>query len=149
MQTDSPAEALYRALLESWNHRDPKRFAGQFAPDGSMVGFDGSGISSATSIEEHLASIFDDHEPARYVAVVREVRPLGSSAVLLRAEAGMVPPGEQDLMPERNTVHALVAVEVEGEWRAAHFHSTPAAFDGRPEAVDALTAELRGQLPPA
>jgi uncharacterized protein (TIGR02246 family) len=140
-------EALYRAILGAWNQRSAARFSGCFAADGSMVGFDGSGIEGAASIAEHLGAIFADHDPARYVAVVREVRSLGAEATILRAVAGMVPPGATEPEPELNTVHVLVAVPRADGWRAAHFQSTPARYDGRPDAAAALTAELSGLAP--
>ena len=65
---------------------------------------------------------------------------------MLRAIAGMVGPGESDLKPELNTIHLLVAIEGANGWRAAHFQSTPARFDGCPEESAALTDELRAEL---
>ena len=62
---------------------------------------------------------------------------------MLRAVAGMVPAGQDDLLPALNAVQSLVAVQREGQWRIALFQNTPAAFHGRPEAVEALTEELR------
>jgi hypothetical protein len=67
--------------------------------------------------------------------------------VLLRSVAGMVPPGDSDIKPEVNAVQLLVAIETAGRWRIAHFQNTPATFDGRPEAAEALTSELRELLP--
>jgi uncharacterized protein (TIGR02246 family) len=139
-------ETLYRSLLARWNERDAAGYGALFATDGSLVGYDGSSVASADSITEHLAAIFSDHVPATYVAKVREVRPLGEGVALLRGVVGMVPPGETELNPERNAVQALVAVETDNGWRVAHFHNTPAAFDGRPEEAEALTAELRQVL---
>ena len=77
---------------------------------------------------------------------VREVRELVPGAALLRAVVGMVPPGESAIKPDVNAIQALVAVEGPEGWRVAHFQTTPAAFHGRPEAVDALTAELQAVL---
>jgi uncharacterized protein (TIGR02246 family) len=139
-------EALYRALLDAWNHRDAAAFGGLFTPDGTLVGFDGSPIDSRASIVEHLTGIFADHRPAAYVPKLREVRELVPGAALLRAVVGMVPPGETAIKSDVNAVQALVAVEGDDGWRVAHLHSTPAAFHGRPEAVAALTAELQAVL---
>jgi hypothetical protein len=58
----------------------------------------------------------------------------------------MVPPGSGQIKPDVNAVQSLVAVRRDGEWRVAHFQSTPAAFDGRPDEADALTAELQSVL---
>ena len=136
-------EALFANLLSRWNDRDASGYAALFADDGSLVGFDGSPIESAAKIGAHLRSIFADHQPATYVAKVREIRPLGPDTTLLRAVAGMVPPGANDIKPEVNAMQALIAVRRDGAWRVAHFQNTPAAFHGRPEAAEALTAELR------
>ena len=75
------------------------------------------------------------------------MRPLASGVVLFRTVAGMVPPGGSDIVPDKNAVQALVALETADGWRIAHFQNTPAAFDGRPEEAEALSAELRAVLP--
>ena len=132
---------LYTSLLEAWNARDATAFADQFTGSGSSVGFDGSQMDGREAIRTELARIFADHTPATYVAIVREVRRLGS-ATLLRAVAGMVPPGASALKPERNVVHSMVAVLEDGAPRIALYQNTPARFDGRPQLVEELTAEL-------
>jgi hypothetical protein len=43
-------------------------------------------------------------------------------------------------------VQTLVAVRQGDAWRIASFQNTPAAFHGRPEAVEELTRELRELL---
>jgi uncharacterized protein (TIGR02246 family) len=139
-------EALYRELLKSWNRRDAAAYGALFSEDGTLVGFDGSPVDSRRSIVAHLEGIFADHQPAAYVGKVREVRDLAPGAALLRGVAGMVPPGASAIEPGVNTVHVLVAVENDDGWRVAHFQATPAAFHGRPEAVEALTAELQAEV---
>jgi len=49
-------------------------------------------------------------------------------------------------MPAVNAIQTLVAVCNDGEWRVALFQNTPAAFHGRPELAEALSAELREEL---
>jgi uncharacterized protein (TIGR02246 family) len=146
MAPPADVERIYQELLSRWNERDAAGFGALFAPDGSIVGFDGSCVESRTGIVEHLQSIFADHQPATYVAKVREIRGLGPDAALLRSVVGMVPPGASDIKPEVNAVQALVAIRIGDEWRIAHFQNTPAAFDGDPDGATALTAELREQL---
>ena len=143
MTDANPVTALYGRLLQCWNERDAQGFADLFQRDGSLVGFDGSCVEGAAGIAEHLGAIFEDHQPARYVARTREVRTLCPTVTLLRAVAGMVPPDADDVQPELNTVHLLVAVRDSDGWRVAHLQATPARFDGRPEEQEALTAELR------
>ena len=91
-----------------------------------------------------LEPIFADHPTAAYVAKVREIRFLADNVALQRAVAGMIPPGADDIKPEVNTIHTLIAVQNEnGVWQAALFQSTSAAWHGRSADRDALTEELR------
>jgi uncharacterized protein (TIGR02246 family) len=121
--------------------------AAQFQEDGNLVGYDGSQADSRAAIEDHLRPIFADHPTAAYVAKVREIRILGRDDVgILRAVAGMIPPGSDDINPTLNTIHTLVAVENTDGWRAALFQSTPAAWNGRPQDSAALTEELRNLM---
>ena len=144
--SDNAVRALYAALLEDWNRRDAKRFAGLFTEEGSVVGFDGSQMNGRPEIAGTLGRIFADHQTAAYVAVVREVRYIGDDTALLRAVVGMVPPGGSDVDPAVNAVQSMVAVRQPPGWRIALFHNTPAAFHGRPELAENLTEELRGAL---
>ena len=135
--------ALYTQLLEAWNRRDASGFAAQFADDGSTVGFDGSQLDGRGTIAGELGRIFSHHTPAAYVARVRELRTLGSGAVLVRAVAGMVPPNGSAIKPDVNAIQSLVATVEDGAPRIALFQNTPAKFHGRPELAEQLTAELQ------
>ena len=135
--------ALYQALLDGWNGRAARKIAALFAADGNLVGFDGSVVNGPEEIESHIGRIFSDHATPAYVAIVRDVRFLSPATALLRAVAGMVPPGQSDIHPPINAVQTLVAAKQAGRWRIALFQNTPAAFHGRPELSAQLTAELR------
>jgi uncharacterized protein (TIGR02246 family) len=143
---EGAARELYATILRGWNAGDAGTIARLFSRSGNLVGFDGSQVDGLESIEAHLAKVFSSHATAAYVGKVREVRVLGADAVLLRAVAGMIPPGKSELNPALNTIHTLVAAGHGGQWRVELFQSTPAAFHGRPAAVEALTAELRAEL---
>ncbi len=146
MTVANDVESLYRDLLTRWYEHDAAGYGALFTDDGSVVGFDGSCVESGASITGHLESIFSDHQPANYIAKVREVRVLGADAALLRSVVGMVPPGGSDINPQVNAVQAVVAVRGDDGWRVAHFQNTPAAFHGRPQEAEALTAELQAVL---
>jgi len=63
---------------------------------------------------------------------------------MVRAVAGMVPPGKSGIDPALNAVQSVVATKaLTGEWRIALFQTTPAQFHGRPDLVQQLTDELR------
>ena len=143
---EAVVRVLYHRLLDCWNARDAAGFAELFAADGSLVGFDGSQVNGRVAIDLHLKGIFAEHTPAAFLGIVREVRRLTEDVELLRAVAWMVPPGASDIKPEVNAVQTLIAVRKGNEWKLAMFHNTPAAFHGRPEAVQELTQELRGEL---
>jgi len=143
---EADLRALYQGLLDSWNQRSARDFAALFAEDGNIVGFDGSPVDGRAAIESHLGDVFGSHQTASYVGKVREVRFLTPDVAVLRAVAGMVPPGGSDINPAVNAVQTLVANMRDGEWRVAIYQNTPAAFHGRPDAVEALTRELRELL---
>lgn len=138
----SQVEALYRALIDAWNRRDAQAYARCFAPDGNAVGFDGSEMSGAVEIEKSLSGIFSHHPTAAYVTIVRQIRPLTNEIVLLRAVAGMVPPGEDRIKPQVNAIQSVLAQRFDAEWKVALLQNTPAAFHGRPADAEALTREL-------
>ena len=151
--TDVPAHldeavcrVLYHRLLDRWNERDGRGMAELFANDGCIIGFDGSQLNGRAAIEAEMLRIFELHTPAAFVGIVREVRRLTEDVELLRAVAGMVPPGSDDINPAVNAVQSLIAVRRDGEWKLALFQNTPAQFHGRPELADALTQDLRSEL---
>lgn len=138
---------LYTDLLAAWNRRDAAAYAALFAPDAHVVGFDGSLMDGPEAIEAELTRIFAHHQTAPYIGKLRDVRLLTPDTGLLRAIAGMIPPGQTDLNPAVNTIQSLVAVRHAGTWRIALYQNTPAQFHGRPELVQQMTDELRALLP--
>jgi uncharacterized protein (TIGR02246 family) len=143
---ETEVKTLYRQLVECWNQRDAAAFAALYEKDGSCIGFDGSQMNGRSEIESVLSKIFAEHQTAPYVSKIREVRFVTSEVAILRAVAGMVPPGKSDLDPALNAIQSLVASRREGSWRIALFQNTPAQFHGRPELTQQLTDELRQLL---
>lgn len=139
--------ALYRGILEGWNARNGDAFAAPFADDGEVIGFDGSQQSGRAEIAAAMGQIFADHTTATYVGKIKSVRLLGAEAAVLRAVAGMVPPGQSSINPAVNTIQALVAAKRDGAWHVVLYHNTPAQFHGRPALAAQLTEELRQLLP--
>jgi uncharacterized protein (TIGR02246 family) len=137
---------LYQQLLNAWNSQNAREMAGLFADSGEQIGFDGSQSIGQTEIFEHLAPIFEYHRTAKFVSKVKSVRFLTHDIAILRAIAGMVPPGQSDINPSVNTLHTLVTQEIEGSWKIELFQNTPAQFHGRPELVEQMTEELRQLL---
>ena len=136
-------EGLHREILDAWNQRDADGYARCFTEDALVIGFDGSEMHGRAEVAQQLGAIFADHEVASYVRVVRGVRELADDVAVLHAVVGMIPPGGGDVMADRHAVQVLLAVHEQGTWRAACLQNTPAQLHGRPEAVAALTEELR------
>ena len=136
-------ETLYRNLLTAWNEQTAPAMAALFTPEGQVIGFDGSIMNGPDEVATELGRIFADHVTARYVALVRGVQFLRPDVAVLHAAAGMIPPGQIDVNPALNVIQNLVAVQQNGQWRIALYQNTPAAFHGRPELRDQMTAELQ------
>jgi uncharacterized protein (TIGR02246 family) len=143
---DRGTRELYARLIEAWDKRNARDFALVFAPEGCLVGFDGSQVDGQPEIGAHLTEIFSHHQTPSYVTIVREVRSITPDVTLLRANTGLVPPGKEDIDPEINAVQSMIAVQKAGAWRVALFQNTPAAFHDRPDLAKQLCEELRARL---
>jgi uncharacterized protein (TIGR02246 family) len=137
---------VYQQLLDAWNNRNARGMAELFAPDGEIIGFDGSQSIGQDEIFSHLKPIFEHHPTASYVSKVKRVSFLSTDVAILRAIAGMVSNKQSELNPKVNTHHTLVVVNIEGNWQIKLFQNTPAQFHGRPELVEQMTEELRQLL---
>ena len=137
---------MNRQMLDGWNNRIADAFAVPFAEDGESIGFDGSQLVGRTEIVSMIRQIFADHPTAPYVSKVKSVTLLSPEVAVLRAIAGMVPPGQSDINPAVNTLQTLIALKRDGQWRIVLFQNTPAQFHGRPELVQQMTEELRQLL---
>ncbi|HJP86609.1 MAG TPA: SgcJ/EcaC family oxidoreductase [Gemmatimonadaceae bacterium] len=140
------ARDLYSQLLEAWDKRNARNYALLFASDATLIGFDGSQINDQLQIGAHISEVFTHHQTPRYVGIVREVRSIAPDVSVLRANAGLIPPGKDDIDPALNAVQSLVAVKKGGAWKIALFQNTPAQFHMHPEQSKALTEELRARV---
>ena len=147
MSIDDDVTGLYQRLIAGWNKSDADAMAATIAPDGLMIGFDGSHMEGREAVASELGRIFADHETATYVTKVRAVKSLSADAAVLHAVAGMVPPGGSEIMPDRNAIQTVVAKRDDDAWSVVLFQNTPARFDGRQELAQALTAELNELVP--
>jgi uncharacterized protein (TIGR02246 family) len=140
---ENDVRTLYDRLIAAWNDHDGVAMAEPFAAEGVVIGFDGSVSSGKQTISTEMSNIFADHETGRYAVKVHSVRPLGAQAMILRAIAGLVPPGRTAINPETNSHQTVVADQQGGEWRIVLFQNTPAQFHGRPGLVEEMTRELQ------
>ena len=143
---EAAVRALYRQLLDGWNAHSGAAYAAPFAEDGLAIGFDGSEHRTRAEIAATIQQIFDHHNTPRYVGKVRDVRFLGPDAAILLAISGLVPPGQDDINPNLNALHTVVAARNHDAWQIALFQNTPAQYHGWPELTEQLTVELRELL---
>jgi uncharacterized protein (TIGR02246 family) len=134
---------LYQSWLDAWNRQDAAGMAACLAPNGIVIGFDGSLMRGPAELETSISAIFAHHQTGRYYPIVREVRELALSVALLRADVGMVPAGQDEINPDLNAVQTVVAVNRSGRWEIELLQNTPAALHGRADLRETLTAELR------
>ena len=142
-RTETQIQSVYKKLIASWNNRDANEYAGLFAEDADLIGFDGSQVKGRAEIKAHLNEIFNHHQTASYVCIIKEIRSLDPTVWVLRAVAGMIQPGKSEIEPSLNAIQTLVAVQKQDDFQIAVFQNTPAAFHGRPELSEKLTKELQ------
>jgi uncharacterized protein (TIGR02246 family) len=142
---EADVETLYLTFLDHWNQQDAAGMAALCVPHAYVIGFDGSELNGRDAIEAELRRIFAQHKTPSYVAKVRSVE-LFEDVAILRAVVGMIPPGADDLNPELNAIQTFVTSRQAGRWKVEVLQNTPAAFHGRSEARERLTAELRDVL---
>lgn len=142
MSAEAAVADVYRRLIDGWNSNDAGEMAAAIADDGLVIGYDGSQMQGRDRVRDEIGEIFRHHRTATYITRVRSTRALGADVGLLHAVVGMVPPGESELVAERNAIQTVVARRGDDGWSAALFQTTPAQFHGRPELAGSLTAEL-------
>ncbi|RAP73890.1 DUF4440 domain-containing protein [Paenibacillus montanisoli] len=133
---------VYQDMLSGWNSRDALQMAAPFTEEGGLIGFDGSEVAGRSGIEAHLTPIFAHHKTPFYYCKVKAVKLLGPETALLRSYAGLVPDGKNELDPNLNAHHTMVAVKRDGRWRIEHFQNTPAQFHMEPDRARQMTEEL-------
>ena len=119
---------LYMQLLQAWNNRDANAMTACFGDAAEMIGFDGSTAEGKAAIKAHLGPIFKDHPTASYTAILRSQHELGDT-LLLRADAGMLPPGASDIKPETIARQTVVAQKTAAGLRIVQFQNTAIALD--------------------
>lgn len=145
-ETQTEILALYQLVLQQWNKRNAATMTGMFAANGILIGFDGSQLNGRAEIYAVLDEIFTNFPTAAYISIVKDVKMLSETSAQLLAVVGMVASGATDISPQVNAIQTMTAIVEEGKWRVALLQNTPAAFHGRPELAEQLSADLRHVL---
>jgi uncharacterized protein (TIGR02246 family) len=146
MRSDNEVQTLHQRLMAAWNEGNVEAFGAELTEDGEQIGFRRQSGLRRRAHHRGTAPILRRPRDRQLCRVGASLGFVGDDVAVLRAEVGMVPPSGDDIVRERNVVQCLVAVRTGDGWKVTLFQNTPAQFDGRPEAVKALTADLRTAL---
>lgn len=135
--------ALYRDLLRCWNAEDAQNFAALFLDDGSIIIYDGTLLNGRAEIEAQFRTIFARYNTPMFAQIVYQVRFLTGDMAILYGAVGMYSLPHLTINPLLNATQSLLAHRRDGAWRIAHFQNTRATFPGRPDLVEAMTAQLQ------
>jgi uncharacterized protein (TIGR02246 family) len=139
--------SLYERMIDGWNKGSGQTFAEPFAPDGDLVGFDGTHLKGRQEIASFHQELFNTYvKGSRLVGKIRSVRFLSPTVAIMHAVGGTVMVGKSDIDPERNSIQTIVATQFDDKWCISAFQNTRAQYIGRPEQSQALTEELRKEL---
>lgn len=146
----SPAMAdvrtLYQRMVRAWNAQDAVGFASCLAPQGLIIGYDGSKMVGRAGAESSLGEFFRAHPTARFVTIERKIRMLSPTVALYVGDVGMVPRGQHELNPAANARQTMIAVRQGDHWAVELFQSSPAPLHGGPDLALALNEELKETL---
>jgi uncharacterized protein (TIGR02246 family) len=99
--SENEARAWYARLIKGWNDHDGSAMAEPFAEDGVIIGWD-SELRSAVDRHRDVGHLRRPQN-GRYAVKVYSVRSPGPQAVILRATAGLGPPGQTAIRSETNS----------------------------------------------
>ena len=122
MSAGGMAEAVVSLseLINAWNDRNEKKFAGFFAEDGQFADSQGQTWSGKADIEKGAARVFGSFQQGASPGCVEDVKFIGSDAamasIVWNAELGVKAPGPSGL---RMT---LILFATGSGWRVARAH---------------------------
>jgi uncharacterized protein (TIGR02246 family) len=144
---EAAIRTLYQQTIDGWNAGNGDAFAAPYTDVCDYIGFDGTYLKGREEIASLHQMLFDKFvKGSRLVGKIRSIRFLTSDIAIVVAVGGTVMAGQSDIDPERNSIHMLVAIKQNANWRFTAFQNSRAQFIGRPEEAQTLTNELRQLL---
>jgi uncharacterized protein (TIGR02246 family) len=123
---------LYQQTIDGWNQGSGDAFAAPYSEDSDFVGFDGTYLKGRQQIASFHQMLLDKFlKGSRLIGKIRSIRFIAENVAI---------------MPERNSIHTIVAVKRDNNWYFTAFQNSRAQYIGRPEESQALTEELRQEL---
>jgi uncharacterized protein (TIGR02246 family) len=112
-------------LVAAWAARDAAAFAALFTEDGTMI-LPGVYRKGRPDISAYMAYAFATiYRDTRVTGRPIDLKPIGSDAVALITEGGVIAPGETQLSPAATIRASWILVKRDGEWQVAVYHNCP------------------------
>lgn len=124
-QVMTAAAALPNRLMAAWAAHDAEAFSQLFAPDGTLI-MAGVYVKGRDQIRQYMEDGYASHYKGTTVkGKPIDIKPLGSDAVALLTEGGVIFPGEQEYSSKEAIRASWILIKSEGEWRLAVYHNCP------------------------
>src|ERR687885_1684315 len=144
---EAAIRTLYQQMIDGWNKGSGQAFAAPYTDDSDFIGFDGTYMKGRQQIASFHQMLFDKFlKGSSLIGRIRSVRFIAENVAIMIAVGGTVMTGQSDIEPERNSIHAIVAVKHDSNWYFTAFQNSRVQYIGRPEEFQALTEELRQEL---
>jgi uncharacterized protein (TIGR02246 family) len=126
---EAAIRTLYQQKIDGWNAGNGKAFAAPYTEDSDYIGFDGTYLKGCQEIASLHQMLFDKFlKGNRLVGKIRSIRFLTSDIAIVVAVGGTVMAGQSDIDSERNSVHMLVAIKQNANWRFTAFQNSRALY---------------------
>lgn len=117
--------ALPARMIETWAAHDTEGFADLFTEDGTLI-LPGVYKKGRAEIQQFMAAAFaGPYKGSRVTGQPIDIKPLGTGAVALITQGGVIPAGETEL-PDKAAIRASwILVKRDGQWRLAVYQNCP------------------------
>jgi len=136
-------QLLYQKKIYGWNIGDAAKFAEPYSEDADFIEFDGTHLEGKQQIITFHAMLFDKFvRGSRLVGKLNHIRFPFPSVAIVVGISETIEKGLDCINPERNSIHTIIAVKTDQEWKFTSFQNTRVQYVGSPEKMDTLTKEL-------
>jgi uncharacterized protein (TIGR02246 family) len=112
-------------LVSAWAAHDAEAFSQLFAPDGTMI-LPGVYKKGREEIRQYMeAGYANQYKGTSVKGKPLDIKPLGSDAVALLTEGGVMAPGETEYSSKEAIRASWILIKSEGAWRLAVYHNCP------------------------
>jgi len=109
--------AIPYRMIEAWDRGSGDGFAAPFSEDADFVGFEGTHLRGRAEIAAYHQRLFDsDLKGSRVDGHVLFVRFLSPELAVMHSVGGMIPAGEVERSPARDSMQFFIVRKHENEW---------------------------------